>query len=299
MRTGAPRSGRIVCPRHGRLPAVRPPAAGSRRRSPYTTSGWQAHPELYAPRRAPDVRGLFPWVLRRADAYRGLPVHGGRPDAPGRCLRARRSTWSTTDSTRPWSRGGGVRARVRRETRPTCWRSAGCPREKTRAASSRRSCSRRRGGRSRDIDCLITGTSLDSGFVAGRGLPPSVQLLGYVEKAELRRTYAGAAAFLYPGIYEGFGLPIVEAMACGAPVVIIHYRLGAGDRRWRGRVVDPSTCAAIEAGIEQATLPREAQRLPIAGLRAGSLVRLERCGRRDDRSLPGSLRLDRTVRRVP
>jgi glycosyltransferase involved in cell wall biosynthesis len=45
------------------------------------------------------------------------------------------------------------------------------------------------------------------------------ELRGYVEKAELANLYRGAAALVLPSRYEGFGLPVLEAMACGTPVV--------------------------------------------------------------------------------
>jgi glycosyltransferase involved in cell wall biosynthesis len=93
-----------------------------------------------------------------------------------------------------------------------------------------------------------------------------VALLGYVDKAELRRLYAGAAAFVYPGIYEGFGLPIVEAMACGAPVVTSTTGAApeiAGDA---ALLVDPFDPASIERGIEQAVRPDTAATLRELGL---------------------------------
>ena len=50
------------------------------------------------------------------------------------------------------------------------------------------------------------------------GLEEKVQFLGDVAEADLPPLYSGAAAFVFASLYEGFGLPVLEAMACGVPV---------------------------------------------------------------------------------
>jgi glycosyltransferase involved in cell wall biosynthesis len=56
--------------------------------------------------------------------------------------------------------------------------------------------------------------------VARHGLGSAVQFPGYLPFAELPFWYNGADCFLYPSVFEGFGLPALEAMACGTPVIV-------------------------------------------------------------------------------
>jgi glycosyltransferase involved in cell wall biosynthesis len=56
-------------------------------------------------------------------------------------------------------------------------------------------------------------------FVKSSGLAEQLLFTGYLEDEELRALYSSCKAFIYPSIYEGFGLPPLEAMACGAPVI--------------------------------------------------------------------------------
>ena len=46
-----------------------------------------------------------------------------------------------------------------------------------------------------------------------------IEILGYVEDADLPNLYSNAMMFVYPSLYEGFGLPVLEAMKCGCPVI--------------------------------------------------------------------------------
>ncbi len=57
------------------------------------------------------------------------------------------------------------------------------------------------------------------GLAANLGLGDRVRFLGHVSEVEKAHLYSAALAFAFPSLYEGFGLPPLEAMACGAPVV--------------------------------------------------------------------------------
>lgn len=56
-------------------------------------------------------------------------------------------------------------------------------------------------------------------FLKESGINEHLRLVGYLDDEELRALYSSCKAFIYPSLYEGFGLPPLEAMACGAPVI--------------------------------------------------------------------------------
>jgi len=92
-------------------------------------------------------------------------------------------------------------------------------------------------------------------------LPRDAEVTGYVDRERLRELYRHARAFVYPSRYEGFGIPPLEAMACGAPVIAT--RTGAIPEYADGAalLVDPGDRIALRDALirllRDSTLRRE------------------------------------------
>ncbi len=85
--------------------------------------------------------------------------------------------------------------------------------------------------------------------------PANVTWLGEVSDEELARLYRGARCFVYPSLYEGFGLPVAEALACGCPLVTSAGSAMAEIAGEDATYVDPTDVASIREGIARARRP--------------------------------------------
>jgi glycosyltransferase involved in cell wall biosynthesis len=96
------------------------------------------------------------------------------------------------------------------------------------------------------------------------GLADRVELRGHVPQDELAALYRGAACLVFPSRYEGFGLPVLEAMASGTPVVATTAGALPEIAGGAAILVDQRNPVALAGGIERAIADRE--RLRAAGL---------------------------------
>jgi glycosyltransferase involved in cell wall biosynthesis len=131
----------------------------------------------------------------------------------------------------------------------------------------------------RGTPLVITGAMGGAAFSASKpaSLPAPAQYLGRVSDAQLKALYQNAACFIMPSLYEGFGLPAVEAMVCGCPAIcgdIPALRETCGDAALFCDPRAPKTIANVTlALLDDATL-RENMR--IAALRHSATMTWQR-----------------------
>jgi len=124
-----------------------------------------------------------------------------------------------------------------------------------------------RSGLDADFTLVLAGPAPDAAAhrvllerIGALGIGPRVNLIGYVAEADVPALYAGAAAFMFPSLYEGFGLPILEAMACGTPVLTSTTSSCPEVAAGHAVLVDPQSVDEIAAGIGKAVALDAARR---------------------------------------
>jgi len=99
---------------------------------------------------------------------------------------------------------------------------------------------------------LVIGGKVDHGaheILRGIGESSRINWVGLIPESDLPAFYSGAACFVYPSLFEGFGLPLLEAMACGCPVVSSDRTACPEVVGNAGLLVNPEDVMAIAAAI--------------------------------------------------
>ena len=130
----------------------------------------------------------------------------------------------------------------------------------------------------REFDLVFAGPAGWAAKATLERIRAEAAYLGYVPEAELPGLTAGATAFLYPSLYEGFGFPVAQAMAAGVPVVTANVSSLPEITAGAALLVDPRSpsdlAAAISRVLESAELRRN---LSARGRAAAERYRWERC----------------------
>jgi glycosyltransferase involved in cell wall biosynthesis len=133
-------------------------------------------------------------------------------------------------------------------------------------------------GLQREFELVAAGPLGWSAEATAARIRAEATYLGYVPEAQLPGLVAGATVFVYPSLYEGFGFPVVQAMAAGVPVVTSNNSCLPEIAGNAALLVDPKSAAEIAAALTR-LLESESQRgeLAACGRRRAERYRWEAC----------------------
>ena len=105
-----------------------------------------------------------------------------------------------------------------------------------------------------------------------------LKYLGFVPQSDLPALYAGARAFVYPSVYEGFGLPVLEAMASGVPVVASRFTSLPEVTQGAALLVDPDDVDALTSAVHRSLVDENWRQTAItSGLAVAQTFSWDRC----------------------
>ena len=133
----------------------------------------------------------------------------------------------------------------------------------------------------KNIKLVISGKKgwlSDKFFEKVQEMKNKVIITDYAEEKDLPALFSGAKAFVLPSLYEGFGIPVIEAMACGCPAIVSNVSSLPEVVGEAGVLVNPNSTESIKEGIEKVINNNEyAQELSQKGRQRSQKFSWEKC----------------------